>query len=97
MTTITIPPEIEAPLAEAAKRQGTTAELLALESLRERFVCQGSDQEAPREAKNLAEFLQGYVGVIHGERNHPSGTPWSEDTGKKFTELLVEQRRQKQQ
>jgi hypothetical protein len=37
MTTITLPLDIEKPLAEEAERQGTTTELLALDSLRKRF------------------------------------------------------------
>jgi hypothetical protein len=37
MTTITLPPEIEGPLAEAARKRGTTPERLALESLQKLF------------------------------------------------------------
>jgi len=35
---ITLPPDIEQVLVEYARKQGTTPELLALDSLRERFM-----------------------------------------------------------
>ena len=38
MTTITLPPEIEGPLREEARRRGTSPELLALDALRVRFA-----------------------------------------------------------
>ncbi len=38
MIHISLPPEIEGPLAEHARRQGTTPEMLAIESLRKMFV-----------------------------------------------------------
>lgn len=51
--TITLPPEIEGPLAEEARRQGTTAESLAVEALRKAFVI----AEPPAEAQSLYEYL----------------------------------------
>ena len=88
MTTITIPPELEAPLAEAAKRQGTSPELLAVESLR-RMYAPGSSSAAPLNGGTLADFLQGYIGTVEG-----TSEPVSEDTGRRFREMLVEQRQQ---
>jgi hypothetical protein len=97
MTTITIPPEIETPLVEAAKRQGTTPELLAVDYLRQRFAAEFPAGAPANGAKNLAEYLEGYIGVIHSSENVPGGARMSENTGKQFTDLLLEERRRKGQ
>jgi hypothetical protein len=86
MTIITIPPEIEAPLAEAAKQRGTTPELLALEGLR-KIYAPATHALADENGNSLADYLQGYIGRISG-----ASEPLSEDTGRKFTEILHEQR-----
>lgn len=66
MTTITLPTDIEAPLAEEARRRGTTPELLAVDTLRLRFApSAASPSEEPPEP-NLADFLAGYVGIVEG-------------------------------
>ena len=88
MTTITIPPELEAPLAQAAKRQGTSPELLAVESLRRMYAPESSAAE-PINGGTLADFLKGYIGTIEG-----TSEPLSEDTGRRFREMLVEQRQE---
>lgn len=85
MTTITLTPEIEEPLAEEARRQGTTPELLALDSLRARFVPLST---LASEGDTLFDFLQGYVGTVEG-----TSEPLSEDTGRRFTEGLLEKQR----
>lgn len=68
--TIHFTPEIENALAQEARRQGTTAELLALECLRERFA------PAVAEPRTLADFLAGHIGVLAsgaiGSRRIPS-------------------------
>jgi hypothetical protein len=95
MTTITIPPEIEAPLTEAAKRQGTTPELLAVDCLRQQFV---KPVPPPADgAKNLAEYLKDFIGCIDSSEKVPGGARMSENTGQKFTKLLVEQRNRERQ
>lgn len=86
MTTITIPTELEAPLAEAAKQYGTTLELLALESLRKMYAPSARPQDA-NNGSTLADFLNGHVGTIAG-----SSEPWSERTGRQFTDILLEER-----
>jgi hypothetical protein len=77
MTTITIPAELEAPLAEAAKQQGTTPELLAVESLRRMYAPKSTSDGV--NGQTLADFLKGYVATVAG-----SSEPWSEQTGKGF-------------
>jgi hypothetical protein len=88
MTTIIIPPEIEAPLTEAAKRQGTTPELLAVEGLR-RLYAPASAAAAEANGGSLHDYLQGYIGAING-----TSEPLSEQTGRRFTEMLHERQQQ---
>lgn len=91
---ITITPDLEQALAEAAHELGVTPEQLALDSLRERFAAPQADT-APAAAEVpeiLADFLQGYVGVLHSSEHVPGGAQVSEDTGRKFADLLSAQR-----
>jgi len=84
MTTITLPPEIEAPLSEAARQQGITTELLAVESLRQMFPPASPAIESEN-AKSLYDFLADHVGVIQG-----SGDAFSENCGQRFADGLLE-------
>jgi hypothetical protein len=84
MTTITLPPEIEEPLAEAARKQGTTPERLALDSLRQLFVPASTNGEVAG-AQTLFDFLQGYIGIVAG-----SGEAGSEKCGERFGDILIE-------
>ncbi len=86
MTTITLPADFEGPLAEEARRQGTTPERLALDTLRLRF---GPSVASPSEKPpkpNLADFLTGYIGLVEG-----SAEPLSERCGEQFAQGLVEE------
>lgn len=85
--TITLPPEIEGPLTEEARRQGTTAESLALESLRKTFVPIEVEQADPEES--LYDRLAGFIGIVESG----DGT-LSQNCGERFTEGLLEKRRQ---
>ena len=87
MTTITLPVEIEGPLAEEARRRGTTPERLALEALRLRFVSSGASPTGSPLESNLADFLDGYVGVVAG-----STEPLSERCGERFAHGLAEEK-----
>ena len=88
MTTITLPPEIEVPLAEAARKQGTTPEELALNSLRRIFA---PAPEPSAQGSSLMDFLSGYIGTVGG-----SAEALSEDCGRRFAEGLAnEERREK--
>src|SRR4051794_15238981 len=85
MTVITLPPEIEEPLQEEARRRGTSPEMLALDALRVRFaspITPSSNQ--PPEA-SLTDFLTGYAGTIAG-----SPEPLSEHCGERFGQGLEE-------
>lgn len=98
MTTITLPPEIETPLAEEAQRQGTTTELLTLDKLRA-LVSPTSPAETERQAdvhegETLADFLADFIGVLHSSEYVPGGAQMSVDSGKKFTEGMVKKRKE---
>ena len=64
MTTISIPPDVERPLIEAALRLGTTPERLAVAALRERFGA--VLEKLSTDGDTLTEFLAGFVGTIEG-------------------------------
>lgn len=89
MTTITLPPELETAVAERAKRSGTTPELLALDSLRREFL----PPVPPESEGTMADFFAGYIGVIDSGEIVPGGANMSEDTGRKFKEILLEKHR----
>lgn len=87
MTTITLPPEVEGPLAEEAQRQGTTPELLAIGCLRKRFV-PGLTEEQPSKGETFFDFLAGYVGTVSGTTD-----ALSENCGQCFSQGLVDKQR----
>lgn len=90
--TLHLTPDLERALLEAARRQGTTPELLALEYLRERLLETG-DAGDPTES-SLADFLGGYVGVLSSDEHVPGGANLSEDTGSRFAAGLRARREQ---
>lgn len=90
--TIQLTPEIESALAEAARRQGTTPELLALDCLRARFVSAELGQSGNSEKGTLADFLAGHIGVLASGEFIPGGARMSEKTGKKFAAGMVQKR-----
>lgn len=87
MTTVTLPPEVERPLVEEARKKGTTPELLAVDCLRKLFVL-SSESEQPLEGESLFDFLADYVGAVNGTTE-----PFSENCGQRFAEGLVEKQR----
>jgi hypothetical protein len=95
---IALPPEIEKALKEQARQQGTTPEQLALETLRRQFVSatpNATESGKPVEGyANLAEFLDGFIGVIHSGDVVPGGARMSEATADTFAAALLEKRKQ---
>jgi|FLYL01.1.fsa_nt_gi hypothetical protein len=88
---ITLTPEIERALLERARRQGTTVERLALDSLREQFV---TSSPSTSTTDTLADFLKDHLGVLHSSESTPDGARWSEADGSAFAKGLLEKRRQ---
>jgi len=82
MTTITIPAELEKPLAEAARKLGTAPERLVVNWLRDHLE---PPPASPGEAaESLLDFLSGYIGTVDG-----SGEHLSESCGERFMEGLA--------
>lgn len=90
MTVITLPPEIEAPLAAEAKRRGIAPESLAIESLRELFS--PTDGVAEHTEGTLYDRLKDYIGTVHG-----SGESVAHRTGEVFTDIVAEKHRRGEQ
>ncbi|MFL5381747.1 MAG: hypothetical protein ACJ8GN_04460 [Longimicrobiaceae bacterium] len=87
---IDLTPDLESALTNAARRQGTTPELLAQAYLRERLEVVVDDVHET--CGTLADFLEGYVGVLPIGDEVEGGTRLSEDTGRRFTEVLAQRR-----
>ncbi len=84
MTTIILPPEVEGPLAQEARKRGTTPELLAVDCLRQLFTSPPT-AGTPDEHETLFDFLSGYLGTVSG-----TAEALSEDCGQRFAQGLVE-------
>lgn len=92
---ISVPPDIERALTARARALGTTPEILAVDSLRERFSSQSDLDEEPAgtsKANTLADLLDGYIGILHSSERVPGGAQLSEDSGKKFADGLARKR-----
>jgi len=92
---ITLTADLEQALTAEARKRGRTPEQLALDSLRELFLCPESDISSAGEQATLADFLRGHLGVLHSSEHIPGGARLSEDSGRKFAAGLVAQRQQK--
>ncbi len=95
---ITLTPEIEKVLGELAEEQGTTVELLALKTRRERFFSKeikSLNETAGRQSdsKNLADLLAGYIGSIDSGDIADGGAWMSKNIGKRFGGILLEKQR----
>lgn len=92
---IVVPPEIERVLVEEARKLGTTPELLAVDSLRERFSPMARRSEHLSEQQGtLADFLSNHIGVLHSSEFVSGGARLSERSGKKFAAGMIKKRRQ---
>lgn len=87
MTTITLPPEIEGPLMEEARKKGITPELLAVDCLRKLFAPLPEGGK-PIAGDTLFDFLSSYVGTVNGTTE-----ALSENCGQRFAQELVEKQR----
>ena len=93
---ISLTPDVELALTEQARKLGTTPEQLALDILRDRFVPPDSNESSSKKQETLADFLRGYIGVLHSSEHIPGGANMSENAGKKFADGLLKQRKQRQ-
>ena len=91
MVTITLPPELEHLVAEQAAQQGTTPELFALEKLRGLLLPSPSPTERQG---SMADFFADFIGSIDSSETAPGGSDLSENTGRKFKELMLQKYRE---
>ena len=76
---LTLTPDVENAITQQANQRGITPQQLALESLRELFV--PASVEAKEHPSTLADFLDGYVGVLRSSEFVEGGAQLSEQTG----------------
>jgi hypothetical protein len=92
--TITLTPDLERALAEAAQRQGTTPEMLAQEFLRERLMPAREPVPEPVGSGTLADSLADFIGVLSSSEFVEGGAQLSERTGERFAAGLAARREQ---
>jgi hypothetical protein len=80
MTTITLPADVEGPLLEEARRQGTTPELLAINALRKLFAPPPAEG-TPAAGETLFDLLSDCIGTVSGTTE-----ALSENCGQRFTQ-----------
>lgn len=91
---IKLTPDIETALAEEARKQGTTPELLALDCLRKWFLASAAPPIGPKGQGTLADFLGEHIGILSSSEVVPGGAQMSADAGKKFAAGLLKRRQQ---
>lgn len=89
--TITLPPELQHALEEQAELQGTTPELLAIDRLRD-LLLPAAVPKSPEGEGTMADFFADFIGSIHSSEVVPGGAHLSEDTGRRFKEILQKKR-----
>jgi len=89
---LTLTPEIENAINKQAIRRGVTPERLVLESLKQLFVI--AETKLDEQPATLADFLDGYIGVIHSSQLIEGGARFSENSGSKFAQLMRHKRKQ---
>ena len=98
MLTITLPPELESAVTKRAQDNGTTPELFLLDDLLKRYAPvplpePPADTELV-EGETMADFFEGYVGVLNSSEFVPGGAQMSQNTGRKFGEGMVKKRQE---
>jgi hypothetical protein len=94
--TIIPPPRLQQALDEAARRQGTTAELLAVTLLTGLLLPVAAETEAEvvPEGGSLADQLSYYIGAIDSGEHVAGGARLSERTGSEYGKLLLKRHRE---
>ena len=92
MLTITLPPELAQAVTRKARTQGTTPERLAVDELRRIYL--GTRDDAEHDGQTLLDYWADYIGTLDSRENGPEASNMSEDTGRRFAQLMVEKHRQ---
>jgi prevent-host-death family protein len=103
MTRIELSADQRAALKDALKQVADGGQvILTAEGVELAAIIPMSDLEPQQEKTarteepaTLADFLKGYVGILHSSEYAPGGARMSEDSGRKFAEGLAAQRQQK--
>ncbi len=91
--TIIPPPALQQALDEAARRQGTTPESLAVTLLSDLLLPQGTEEEAIPEGGSLADQLADFIGAIDSGDYVPGGARLSERRAE-YGEMLLRRHRE---
>ena len=91
---LTLTPDIENAITQQANQRGMTPQQLALESLRKLFV--PAPVEVKERPSTLADFLNGYIGILRSSEFVEGGAQLSENTGNRFAQLMTQKRQQDQ-
>ncbi len=91
MLTITLPPDLDRAIREQAQERGMAPEELAVEGLRDRFLTPSSASMSA-EAATMAGFLGDLIGCFDSRDIVPGGGNLSDESGRKFAEILIEKR-----
>lgn len=86
-------PEQEQALGKAARRQGTTPELLVMSAVEMLLAPIEEDATVP-EGGSLADQLSYYIGAVDSAEHAPDGAPSSRPAGTEFGKLLLERHRE---
>lgn len=91
---ITLSLELEKALIQRAQQVGIAPDQLATDLLRQQLNGLQFDPPVHEEmrAKTLADFLEGYIGVIQSGKGLNGGAGLSEKTGKNFARLMMQKR-----
>ena len=108
---LNIPDDIAAEIQREAEIRNLPPEEVAMGVLRSRFRTNGTangQQELAVEVdelpsagdedtkpKNLAEALGDFIGAVSSKDRFPEGSTMSRDTGRRFTDMLAEDRKRK--
>lgn len=92
--TIIPPPRLQEALDEAARRQGTTAESLAVTLLSGLLLPADPGEAAIPEGGSLADQLSYFIGAIDSGEHVPDGAGVSDRTGTEYGKLLLKRHRE---
>jgi hypothetical protein len=99
--TIALPPQLEAALHDEAQRRGTTPEALAAHLIQAQLSsvedagAQKTESQEGKKAPTLWDRWRKHIEAIEADPTPRTGpTNLSQDSGRRFAELLEEKRRQ---
>lgn len=90
--TLNLTPALRQAIHEVASREGTTAEFLAAEVLRERFTPSDDQAESEEAGGTLADLLAEHIGVLDSGELVPGGARMSERR-KEYADMLLRDHR----